>query len=205
MTNKNAKKLIEQSKKRENFYQNIINETMRNFRDLNSENMQAVLIQIEDFLDRNHIYAFRNWFEGILWDGPDIERYWIKFTLKYDYHEMPDPRAAERLIKLGCIIQFEESYHYVPKDNHQHPEDLDPITRKPKETKAKIWLVHFSVPLQLIQAETDKPLPAEDDIQDNSTNELSQELEGEESEGEEGEEEIEDENQEDEEATDIEI
>jgi hypothetical protein len=57
-----------------------------------SSSLTDILIQMESFLDELDTYAFKNWFEGEIVDGPNIERHWVSMTLQYDYKQMPDPR-----------------------------------------------------------------------------------------------------------------
>ena len=73
-----------------------------------------VLIAFEDFLDRNDLYAYRNWDMGEVIAGPEISRYWVKITLKYAYKNMPDPTGAERLVRNGLRVTYrkEQEEHY---------------------------------------------------------------------------------------------
>lgn len=172
-------KLITESRNRSLVYEERIMEVEKNFRELNSMNMQAILIQIEDFFDNNNMYAYRNWFEGFLWDGPNIHRHWVNFTLKYDYDKMPDPRASARLVKSGAIIKFEEATEIVPIEDVSSPGEIDPATRKPKEVENPIWLIHFKIPRKLIQDASviDSPYEEEmanaEEVKDNNEPDLT--------------------------------
>lgn len=99
-------KLLSESHRRSEAYETLIENS--NIRKLGPANMQAVLLQVEDFLDNNHIYSYKNWFEGIVLDGPNIERYWINIQLRYEYEMMPDPNAIKRLVNLGVKVAYEE-------------------------------------------------------------------------------------------------
>ena len=147
---KNFKKLIKESKKRSEKYQAFISESEKTFRDLNADNMQAVLIQFEDFLDSNHLYAYDNWFDGVVYDGPNIQRYWVDVTLKYPHKSMPDPKGGIRLYNLGATVSYKQSTEYVPI-KVENPDDLDPLTGKPKEEKRSIWLVNIRLPRKFIE------------------------------------------------------
>lgn len=161
----NIKKLLERSDERIKSYDNILNEAEKTFRELNSGNIQATLIQIEDFLDSNNIYAFDNWFEGIIWDGPNISRYWIDLTLKYPYTLMPQPKAIERFIDMGVIASFKKSSEFIATDV-QDSSDLNPVTRKPNEEENDIWLIKLKIPRRLIQ----DPMPNDTEEFDNMQN-----------------------------------
>jgi hypothetical protein len=159
-------KKIKESKRRSEKYDSLLlAESERTFRELNSKNMQATLIQVEDFFDSNNLYAFNNWFEGIVWDGPDISRHWIDITLKYPYELMPEPRAMNRFKEMGVKCKFEEDTISVAK-KVKNPDDLDPTTRKPKEEEKKIWLVILRIPRHLV----DDPLPNETEEPDTVQN-----------------------------------
>lgn len=139
-----------ESKHRITAYDNVLTEMERSFRELNSKNMQATLIQIEDFFDSNNLYAFNNWFEGVIWDGPDVDRYWVELTLQYPYELMPEPTAMNRFAEMGVKYDYVESVVMKAVDV-KTPDDLDPVTRKPKEEENHIWLVTLKIPRHLIE------------------------------------------------------
>jgi len=141
---------VRDTERRIKIYKKLINEAEKSFRQLNAQNMQGTLIQFEDFLDSSHLYAFRNWIDGVVWDGPNVKRYWISVTLKYPYDKMPEPRGGMRLVNMGAYITYKQSTETLPT-KVEGPEDLDPITRKPKEEKVDIWLVQICVPRRFIQ------------------------------------------------------
>ena len=145
-----------ESKKRISAYDRVLNEAERTFRELNSRNMQATLIQIEDFFDSNNLYAFNNWFEGLIWDGPNVTKHWVEITLQYPYELMPEPRAMLRFGEMGVKYEFEQIAVSVPI-KVENPNDLDPMTRKPKEEEKQIWLVKLTIPRHLIE----DPMPDE--------------------------------------------
>lgn len=150
MNKKTLKAYLQESEKRIKTYGKMISESEKSFRDLNSENMQGTLIQIEDFLDSNHLYAFENWMDGVIYDGPNVKRYWVDITLKYPYESMPDPRGGMRLYNLGSKLTFKEEIEFVPI-KVESPDDLDPLTRKPKEEERKVWLVNIRIPRKFIE------------------------------------------------------
>lgn len=176
--------LIE-SKNRIDAYNKVLTEAERTFRELNSRNMQATLIQVEDFFDSNNLYAFNNWFEGVIWDGPNIERYWIEITLQYPFELMPEPRAMLRFGEMGVKYDFEDTVIMVPK-TVKSPSDLDSATRKPKEEEQHIWLVTLKIPRHLIE----DPMPDDsedvDTVQNIQATDAAEEGDGEEASMEEG-------------------
>lgn len=150
MDKKRLRALLIESKNRSKTYNTKILEVEKSFRELDSGNNQATLIQFEDYLDNNHLYAFKNWIEGVVWDGPNVRRYWIDITLKYPRVIMPDPRGAMRLVNSGAIITFKEDTEIVSVKPEKN-DDLDPLTRKPKEKEEEIWLITIQVPRRFIE------------------------------------------------------
>ena len=141
---------VRSTERRIKTYKKLINEAEKSFRQLNAQNMQGTLIQFEDFLDSSHLYAFRNWIDGVIWDGPNVKRYWVTVILKYPYDKMPEPRGGMRLVNMGAYISYKLSTETVPK-TVDGPDDLDPITRKPKEEEIDIWLIEICIPRRFIQ------------------------------------------------------
>lgn len=124
-----------------------------------NSSLTDVLIQVEDFLDSLDLYVFKNWFEGEVVEGPDIQRYWVSITLKYAYKDMPDPAGGVRLLKHGASVQFERGTEEVPvslEDQQNPQEQQDPS--KPKMTTEKIWLVKVRIPRRFIEELDDDDL-----------------------------------------------
>lgn len=174
MKKKEIRNLLEGSNRRIKVYDKKITEAEKSFRELNALNMQGTLIQFEDYLDNNHLYAFKNWIDGVVWDGPNVRRYWVDVTLKYPYKDMPDPQGAMRLVNTGAIVTYKEDIEIISVDV-KNADDLDPMTRKPKEKEEDIWLVTILVPRRFIEdaiddyqelEPTNAEAPAEEETED---------------------------------------
>lgn len=109
-----------------------------------------IMIGIEDYLDRNDIYAFKNWILGELIDGPHIKPYWITVSFKWAYEKMPDPMAGLRFLPQGTQIQYRQDEENVPQPIKE-PSDYDPGTHKPKIKSEKIWVVEIKIPRRFIE------------------------------------------------------
>lgn len=115
-----------------------------------SEDLVDILIDIEDYLDSNDLYAFKNWKQGEVVSGPWTQRYWVKLTLKYPYRQMPDPEGGLRLLQHGTKINYriaKEKYDVKVKSEA----DYQPGTVKPKIKERKIWLVDLLIPRKFVQ------------------------------------------------------
>ena len=115
-----------------------------------SPDLVDVMISIEDYLDRNDIYAFKNWMHGELIDGPHIRPYWITATFKWPYKMMPDPMGGVRLLPHGTKVIYKIDHEEVPQPI-KTPSDYEPGTHKPKIKPEKIWLVELTIPRRFVE------------------------------------------------------
>lgn len=119
-----------------------------------SPHLLDILLQMEDVLDSLDVYVFKNWYRGEVVEGPKVRRYWLDFTLKYDFDKMPDPKAALRLMKHGARVDFwkakygkegefeDSAVTETEMNDHENGE-------KPKESES-FWLVRISIPRRLV-------------------------------------------------------
>ena len=115
-----------------------------------SEDLVDILIDIEDYFDRNNLYVFKNWLDGEVVGGPFVKRYWVKLTLKYPYKKMPDPDGGLRLLKHGTRIHYDIGIEEVPA-KVESESDYQPGTKKPKMVKQKVWLITMLIPRRFVQ------------------------------------------------------
>jgi hypothetical protein len=114
-----------------------------------SDGSMAVLLDYERVLDEADLYAFRNWELGELVQGPVVKRYSVGCMFMWPYKLMPDPRAAKRLIHLGCSIKWKKTKIRVPVEVDDY-DDFDPGTRYPKMKEKPIWLVYIEMPKEIM-------------------------------------------------------
>ena len=112
------------------------------------------LMDYERVMDNANIYAYKNWMEGEIVEGPHIDRYWVTVTLMYHKNLMPDPEGAMRLTRNGCKVYFAEE-EYITAAKLKSPDDSEGQDgadgRRPGQTRAKrvikpIWLVTIVMP-----------------------------------------------------------
>jgi hypothetical protein len=112
------------------------------------------LMDFERVMDNANIYAYKNWMEGEIVEGPHIDRYWVTVTLMYHKNLMPDPEGAIRLTRNGCKVYFAEE-EYITAAKLKSPDDSEGQDgadgRRPGQTRAKrvikpIWLVTVVMP-----------------------------------------------------------
>lgn len=115
-----------------------------------NEGLIDILVDIEDYLDSNYLYAYKNWISGTVVDGPIIKRYWIIIVLQYEYDQMPDPSGATRLLPHGTKIRYRTAFEQRSVEV-KSPSDYQPGTHKPRMKKHKVWLVEIRIPRRMIK------------------------------------------------------
>jgi hypothetical protein len=126
------------------------------------------LMQVDAVLDNLNVYAYQNWIEGEVVDGPHIERYWVTVTLMYPYKLMPDPTGAERIIKNGGQVYYAQDT-LITAAKLNTPEDSDPAgdPRRPgqpatKKIQRKVWLVTLELPRNFMDSMTTGKIQVDD-------------------------------------------
>ena len=108
------------------------------------------LMDFERVVDELDLYAFANWKQGELVEGPIYEKYFVKCTFMWPYKKMPDPRGGERLSEYDCDVSYKKDFFEHPKQV-KSPMDYKPGTKVPKLIKSPIWLVEIVMPKKLMQ------------------------------------------------------
>ena len=116
-----------------------------------SDGTMSTILDFERVLDDADVYAFRNWINGELVQGPNVGRYTTTCIFMWPYKMMPDPRGAVRLLKLGCRVEFAKSEIKVPVKVENY-DDLVPGTNYPKMKERKVWFVKIEIPLELMDS-----------------------------------------------------
>jgi hypothetical protein len=108
------------------------------------------LMDFERVLDELDVYAFANWKQGELVEGPTYEKYFITCTFMWPDKKMPDPTGGQRLLDYDCEVKFKKDVLLYPI-KVKTPNDFKPGTKIPKIGKTPIWLVEITIPKQLMQ------------------------------------------------------
>jgi exonuclease VII small subunit len=110
----------------------------------------GTLLDFERVLDELDLYAFANWKNGELVEGPVYEKYFVKCTFMWPFKKMPDPKGAVRLSEYDCEVSYKEDFFEHP-GKVKSPNDFKPGTKVPKLVQSKIWLVEIVMPRKLMQ------------------------------------------------------
>lgn len=141
--------------------QNYILDTLKH--NISKSSAIDTLMDVEQVLDSKGIYAYKNWIEGEVVEGPHIEKYWVTVTLMYPRRLMPDPEGAERLIKNNCKVYYAKD-ELVTAAKLNTPEDSDtpdgadgmrPGQARAKHIKRPIWLVTLEIPRKFLEGNAD--------------------------------------------------
>lgn len=90
-----------------------------------SPHLLDILLEFEDLLDGINLYAYGGWYDGEIYKGPLIKKYFIEVWLKYNNE--PDKAGIPRLTDKKILVD-------VSKD---------------KKDDSAIWVVKISVPKHL--------------------------------------------------------
>jgi hypothetical protein len=118
-----------------------------------NRNTLDLLLEFEGVLDDLNIYAYENWIKGEVIKGPIVAKHWVEVYLMYPEKFMPNPVAAERLIKHGCYVFFQRE---TLTDNVKikKPTDLTLDTERekhvPKTKESKVFVVKIVMPRHLL-------------------------------------------------------
>jgi len=114
-----------------------------------SDGAMNTLLDFERVLDEADVYAFKNWVNGELVQGPDLGRYSCKCTFMWPYKLMPDPRASLRLSTIGCNVKMMKSKIEVPVAVTSY-EDFQSGSRYPKMKENQVWFMQIEIPFDLM-------------------------------------------------------
>ena len=110
----------------------------------------STLKDFERVLDEMNMYVYKNWQDGELASGPNVDRHWVTASFMWPRDKMPDPMAAKRLLDYGCRVKYEKTHLLEPRQV-KSPDDFRPGTRKGKLDQTPVWLVEITMPKKLVE------------------------------------------------------
>lgn len=108
-----------------------------------------ILKDFERVLEELDLYVYKNWMDGELLSGPEIERHWITCKFMWPREEMPDPMGGKRLLEYDCKVSYKKDYIVKPRKIKKQ-DDVRPGTNKGKLDKHPIWIVEIQMPKKLV-------------------------------------------------------
>lgn len=114
------------------------------------DEMMDILLEFERTLDGVELFTYKNWKDGELVQGPNIERYWVTTTWMYPKNNMPDPKGALRLDKIGCKVQFRDDIYKKPVKIMAPSDWANTTTKQAKMSDIPVYLVTIKMPMKYI-------------------------------------------------------
>ena len=109
-----------------------------------------ILKDFERVIDDLDLYVYKNWEDGELVSGPDVQRHTVTCKFMWPRDSMPDPVGASRLLDYGCKVTYQKQDLMVPRKVFT-PDDYRPGTKKGKIDAHPIWVVSITMPKKLMQ------------------------------------------------------
>lgn len=109
----------------------------------------TILKDFERVCDELDLYVYKNWEDGEVCEGPNIERHWVTCSFMWPRHQMPDPMGGKRLVDYDCKVSYKKDFVIRPRKIRK-PDDIRPGTRKGKLDKIPVWIVEVQMPKKLI-------------------------------------------------------
>lgn len=109
----------------------------------------STLLDFERVISELDLYAFANWKQGELVEGPAHQKYFVTCTFMWPYKKMPDPKGAARLAQYDCEVRYKQDFFEHP-DRVRSPDDFKPGTKVARMKKSPIWLVEIAMPKRLM-------------------------------------------------------
>lgn len=145
-----------------------VNEIMALLKRVGGESTSLdMLMEMEKTFDNANLYAYKNWLDGELVEGPAINRYWFTTMWMYPHKMMPDPAGSLRLIKYGCKVSFAQDTLLEPRSVKDPMKDIKSGAanerKQAKIDKKPVWLVQIEMPRKFVDDAHDALLQFEDD------------------------------------------
>ena len=80
-----------------------------------SDNVIGALINMEKVFDDVNVYAYKNWAKGELIEGPIRNKYDTTATFMWDFNEMTDTDAGQRILNVGGQVAYKKDIKLVPR------------------------------------------------------------------------------------------
>ena len=132
----------------------ILNDQIKKISETNT--LLDMLLEFEKTLDSIDLYAFANWDEGEVLEGPTLGRHHLTVKLMYPHAKMPDPDGAKRLMARDCLVEYSKDTLIKPKRVRNFDDLIIEVkpdgvpSYKAKTTEEKVWVVEIKMPKELI-------------------------------------------------------
>lgn len=148
-----------------------------------SNTLLDMLMEFEKTLDELDLYAFKNWDQGEILEGPTLGRHYVNVKLMYPKKTMPDPEGAKRLVARDCLVKYTKDSLESPRrikafDDVKVEVRPDGGSRyTPKTESESVWIVDISMPRRYVDEFSAEHVEAkEDEFIDNEETDTNAQL-----------------------------
>lgn len=119
-----------------------------------------ILLGVEKYFDDMDLYAYENWIDGELVEGPLVSKYWVEVTFKFDHDTFPDPLATLMFEKQGTKVFVKPDWEVGPVTHPRSLEDMETVAgqgagfRIPADERKPIILYKFQIPRRIVNPES---------------------------------------------------
>ena len=132
----------------------ILNDQIKKISETNT--LLDMLLEFEKTLDSLDLYAFKNWDEGEILEGPTLGRHHLTVKLMYLHAKMPDPDGAKRLMARDCLVEYAKDTLIKPKRVRSFDDLIIEVkpdgipSYKAKTTTENVWVVEVKMPRRYV-------------------------------------------------------
>ena len=111
-------------------------------------NFLDIAMECAAFLEQIGAFAFKNWINGELVQGPVCEKYFVKMKIMFPENMDPDPAVFERLTNIGCKVELKQDI-YRRVVNVKTDDDDASFSKEGFEKRMfehNIWIVSLKIP-----------------------------------------------------------
>jgi hypothetical protein len=132
----------------------ILNDQIKRISETNT--LLDMLLEFEKVLDDVDLYAYKNWGQGEILEGPIVDRHFITVKLMYLNEDMPDPYGAKRLFAKDCLVKFSKDTLIRPikvkswDDVTTEARPDGSIKKKARSKSEPVWVVEIKMPRRFV-------------------------------------------------------
>lgn len=132
----------------------LLNDQIKKISETNT--LLDMLMEFEKVLEDIDLYAYKNWDQGEVLEGPTLDRHYVTVKLMYPEKGMPDPQGAKRLLKRDCLVKYNKDELISPVkvksfDDVTTEIRADGTTRHRAKTKTEpVWVVEIKMPRRFV-------------------------------------------------------
>lgn len=145
----------------------MLNDEIKKISDTNT--LLDMLLEFEKVLEDMDLYAYENWMQGEVLEGPTLDRHFVTVKLMYKQDEMPDPRGAMRLLDARCLVKYTEEKLITPvrvksfDDVSMQARPDGTFRQKAKTQTEPVWVVEIQMPRKYVDEFSTEVIQADED------------------------------------------